>query len=79
VWAYLMKDRTEASKLLKGFIGMVKYQFNKVIKAIKSDNGSEFTSRPMKEFYLEHGILCDSVVWTPRRKMNELIANIITY
>jgi len=43
-WVYLMKSRIEASKHLKGFINMVKNQFDKSVKVIRSDNGSEFTS-----------------------------------
>jgi len=50
-----MKDRTEASKLLKEFIVMVHTQFNSKVKVVRNDNGSEFTSGPMKEFYREQG------------------------
>jgi len=46
-----MKHRTKASKLLRGFIAMVRTQFDKKIKVVRSDNGSEFTSGPMQEFY----------------------------
>jgi len=56
-WVCLMKDNIEASKLLKGFIVMVRTQFKKKIKVVRSGNGSEFTSGPMQEFYFEHGIL----------------------
>ena len=68
-WVYLMHDRTEASKLLKSFIVMVKNQFNKGIKVVRSDNGSEFTSGPMQIFCREHGILREnSCVDTPQQK-----------
>ena len=65
----LFDERTnEASKLLRGFIAMVKNQFNKGVKVVKSDNGAEFTSRPMQEFYLEHGtLLKSSCVDTPQK------------
>jgi len=63
-----MKDRTKASKLLKIFILMVKNQFNKGVKMVRSDNGSEFTSGHMREFYSEHGILRESsCVDTPQQ------------
>ena len=40
----------------------------KTIKVVQSDNGSEFTSRPMKEFCFEHGILRESsYVDTPQQ------------
>ena len=55
-----MKDKSEANKLLKGFIAMVRTQFEKKIKVVRSNNGSEFTSRPMQEFYFEYSILRES-------------------
>jgi len=67
-WVYLVKDRTEASKLLKGFITMTKNQFGKGVKVVTSDNGSQFTSGPMQEFYLKHEILRESsCVDTPQQ------------
>jgi len=59
-WVYLMKDITDASKLLQGFVLMVKNQFNKIVKVVRCENGSEFTSGPMQEFYFSHGILRES-------------------
>ena len=67
-WVYLIKDRTEASKQLKSFILMVKTQFGKGVKVVRSDNGSEFVSRSMQEFYSEHGIVRESsCVDTPQQ------------
>ena len=59
-WVYLMRDRTEASKLLQGFITMVQHQFNTNVKVVRSDNWSEFTSGPTKEFYFSQGVLRES-------------------
>jgi len=39
---------------------MVRNQFYKGIKLVKNDNGSEFISNPMQNFYYEHGILYES-------------------
>jgi len=52
-----MKDKSEASKLVMNFCMMVRTQFNINIKVLRSDNRSEFTSGPMKEFYAKHGIV----------------------
>ncbi|KAJ3698018.1 hypothetical protein LUZ61_001723 [Rhynchospora tenuis] len=57
VWVYLMKDKSETAGLLQGFIKMVCTQFQKLVKFIRSDNGTEFTSRIMKQFCTEHGII----------------------
>ena len=47
---------------------MVKNQFNKGVKVVRSDNGSEFTSGPMENFYHGHGILWKSgCVDTPQQ------------
>jgi len=62
-----MQDQTEASKLLKIFIVMMKNQFYRV-KVVRSDNGSEFTSSPLQMFYHENGILHESsCVDTPQQ------------
>jgi len=50
-WVYLMKYKSEASKLIVNFCVMVKTQLNLNIKVIRSENGKEFTSNSMKQFY----------------------------
>ena len=57
VWVYLMKDKSEASRLVMNFCPMTKTQFTASVKMIRSDNGNEFTSGPMKRFYGEQGII----------------------
>jgi len=57
LWTYLMQEKSEASQLMKNFCLMVNTQFGTKVKIIKSDNGREFTSGPMKQFYGEHGII----------------------
>jgi len=52
-----MKYKSEASQLVRNFCHMVNTQFDAKVKIIKSDNGREFTSRPMKNFYSEQGII----------------------
>ena len=57
VWVYLMKAKSEASQFIKDFCAMVQTQFDTKVKTIRSDNGSEFVSTPMKKFYGEQGII----------------------
>jgi len=59
-WVYLMQDQTEASKLLKNFIMMVKTQFNRRVKVVHSDNGSEIYLRSNAIIFHEYGILRES-------------------
>ena len=51
VWVYLMKEKSEASQILKILVQWTK------VKTIRSDNDSEFTTCPMKKFYGENGII----------------------
>jgi len=48
VWVYLMREKSETSSFLQNFVIYAKNHFGKNVKYIRSDNGSEFVSRPMK-------------------------------
>ncbi|KAJ4747387.1 Retroelement pol polyprotein-like [Rhynchospora pubera] len=68
VWVYLMAEKSETSHLLKSFCKMVQTQFGVTVKCIRSDNGLEFQSHHMKQFYAESGILHQtSCVFTPQQ------------
>lgn len=60
VWVFLIKHKNEASKCLIDFHKMVKNQFEKNIKKIRCDNGGEFTSNLMRNFYSKEGILLET-------------------
>jgi len=67
-WVYLMRNKSEASELVMNFCAMVENQFSKRVKVIRSDNGKEFTSGAMKQFYNEKGIMHEtSCVDTPQQ------------
>lgn len=57
VWVYLLKEKSEASTYLVDFCRLVETQFNKIVKRIRSDDGLEFDSGPMKQFYREQGMI----------------------
>jgi len=57
VWVFLMREKGEASMLLQNFVLMVKTQFERDVKIVRSDNGLEFLSGAMKCFYQEKGIM----------------------
>ena len=56
-WVYLMREKSEASQLVRNFCQMVKTQFKTALKIIRSENGSEFVSMPMLRFCKESGII----------------------
>jgi len=63
VWVVMLKFKSEASDKVKSFIHMMENQFEKKVKAIRSDNGPEFL---LKDFYDDKGILHQkSCVYTP--------------
>ncbi|KAK3029325.1 hypothetical protein RJ639_038423 [Escallonia herrerae] len=68
VWVYLMHDKGQTGTLLRNFCNMVHTQFGKLVKIIQSDNGHEFDSQPMTQFYNDHGILHQTfMVDTPKQ------------
>ena len=60
IWIFLLKYKSDASQYLKNFHKMIEVQFEKQIKRIRCDNGGEFTSTNMLEFYNEKGILLET-------------------
>lgn len=56
-WLYLLKHKSDVVDVFHTFYAMVCTQFNRPIKILRSDNGTEFTSGAMKSFYREKGIL----------------------
>nr|GMC49225.1 retrovirus-related Pol polyprotein from transposon TNT 1-94 [Ipomoea batatas] len=57
VWVYLMKHKSEVSHHLVSFCNMISTQFGKVVKQIRADNGMEFRSNYMLDYYKECGII----------------------
>ncbi|GJT55139.1 retrotransposon protein, putative, ty1-copia subclass [Tanacetum coccineum] len=67
-WVYLLKQKHEASMCLKAFHKMVQVQFEKNIRRIRCDNGGEFISNQMIEFYANQGIILEtSCIHTPQQ------------
>ena len=63
-----MQEKHKASQLLQDFYVMIYTQFRAKVKMIRSDNGSEFISGPMKKFYREQGIIHQkSCIDTPQQ------------
>jgi len=56
VWVYLMRAKGKVLVLLQNFVIMMKTQFNKDAKIIRSDDEQEFLG-PMKQFYQQKGII----------------------
>lgn len=65
-WVFLMNEKFEAPNHLKNFLTMTTRQFQSQIKAIRSDNGSEFLC--LSEYFKPLGIVHEtSCVATPQQ------------
>nr|GFC45020.1 retrovirus-related Pol polyprotein from transposon TNT 1-94 [Tanacetum cinerariifolium] len=60
IWIFLLKHKNKASQHLQNFYKMIEVQFDKGIKRIRCDNGGEFISNKMLEFYNEKEILLET-------------------
>ncbi|KAG7546410.1 Integrase catalytic core [Arabidopsis suecica] len=66
VWTHLMLAKSEVGPILQKFIAMAFRQFNKQVKIVRSDNGTEFMS--LKAYFAENGIIHQtSCVYTPQQ------------
>ncbi|KAJ4812357.1 Retroelement pol polyprotein-like [Rhynchospora pubera] len=68
VWVYLIAEKSEVANSIQSFCKMVRTQFCRTVKCVRSDNGAEFKSGLMSKFYVENGILHQtSCVRTPQQ------------
>ncbi|KAL1191225.1 Retrovirus-related Pol polyprotein from transposon RE2 [Cardamine amara subsp. amara] len=66
LWLYLLPNKTTAPTRLKDFIALVERQFEKKVKTIRSDNGSEFIC--LRNYFQQTGIIHEtSCVGTPQQ------------
>lgn len=60
VWVFLLKHKNDVTWYLIDFHKWVKTQFENCIKRLRCDNGGEFTSNCMLEFYVDQGITLET-------------------
>ncbi|GAA0149387.1 transmembrane signal receptor [Lithospermum erythrorhizon] len=67
-WTFLISSKTQVGPMIKQFFVMVQTQFNKTIKTIRTDNGTEFGNHDIINFFTSHGILHQkSCPYTPQQ------------
>ena len=76
-WVFLMKFKSETSSILEKFINFVNTQFHTTVKAIRIDNGSEFS--PLHPFLSQHGIEIQRTSFIPLNRMGWWNVNIATF
>ena len=66
VWTYLLLEKSEVKRVLLQFLTYTEKQFNKSVKMVRSDNGTEFMA--LTSYFREHGIVHQtSYVATPQQ------------
>ncbi|GJT96749.1 putative ribonuclease H-like domain-containing protein [Tanacetum coccineum] len=67
-WVFFLITKDETSEILKNFIKEIENLTDKIVKLIKSDNGTEFKNKVMDDFCREKGIKREySVARTPQQ------------
>ncbi|CAL1358977.1 unnamed protein product [Linum trigynum] len=56
-WVYFLKRKSELATVAKQFISMIRTQFGKTIKILRSDPGGEFVAHELLSFFQLEGIL----------------------
>ncbi|XP_019199774.1 PREDICTED: uncharacterized protein LOC109193375 [Ipomoea nil] len=66
VWVYLLQSKRDVVPIFQQFCAMVTRQFEKYVKCVRSDNGTEFEG--LKEYFRTQGIIYEtSCVSTPQQ------------
>ncbi|XP_019231186.1 PREDICTED: uncharacterized protein LOC109212029 [Nicotiana attenuata] len=67
-WVFLLKQKSEVRVLLQQFLVLVKTQFDKIIRVIRTDNGTEFINSVCSEMFKKLGIIHQtSCAYTPQQ------------
>jgi transposase InsO family protein len=67
-WLYLLKSKEEVKEIFRIFITMIKTQFEKNIKVVRSDNGTEYINHEVQTIFQNGGIVHEtSCVGTPQQ------------
>ena len=68
VWVYLIKTKDEVPYYINMFHDFIENQFNKRIKAFRSDNGTEFVNQTVNKLCVDKGITHQtSCAYTPQQ------------
>ncbi|KAL9996132.1 putative RNA-directed DNA polymerase [Helianthus debilis subsp. tardiflorus] len=68
VWVSLMKSKQEVYENVFEFVNIIKTQFKKDVKCLRSDNGTEFVNNQMNSFCKGKGIVHQtSCTYTPQQ------------
>ena len=61
-WTFFLKNKSDTFESFRYWTKIIKNQFNKTIKVIRSDNGTEFLSNSFQSFCKDNGIIHQTTV-----------------
>lgn len=68
VWVFLLKSKSEVFGNIELFYNLLFTQFDKRIKIVRSDNGTEFTNNNVSNFFKDKGIIHQTTIaYTPQQ------------
>ena len=68
VWVCLLKHKSEVFENVQEFVNLIKNQFDKNVKILRRDNGTEFVNKQMEIFCKTKGIIHQtSCTYTPQQ------------
>ncbi|CAL1374616.1 unnamed protein product [Linum trigynum] len=56
-WVYLMKHKSDVERYLMMYFHLVHTQYGKLVRRIQADNGLEFQTNSLRDYYEENGIV----------------------
>ncbi|GMI96958.1 hypothetical protein HRI_003365100 [Hibiscus trionum] len=59
-WVYLLKEKSEVSRVFQNFHSMIRTQFNSNIHTLRTDNGREYFNSILSPYLSEQGIIHQS-------------------
>ncbi|XP_071695665.1 uncharacterized protein [Rutidosis leptorrhynchoides] len=68
VWVYMLKHKSDVYDTVSNLFNLIQTQFNKKVKVIRTDNGSEFCNNQMDPLILSLGIIHQTTIpYTPQQ------------
>ena len=56
-WVFFLSNKAGVANLIKKFVVMIEKQTNNQVKALRTDNGTEFRNSVLDHFCVEKGIV----------------------
>lgn len=67
-WVYLMKSKVEVGNIIRTLLTIIKTHFDTIVKVFRSDNGTEYLDKEVREYLAKLGIHYQtSCVYTPQQ------------